>query len=638
MAAPPPKPQLVGKEYVGYTLHIGLVLATLSLAALVCTICCIFYSMKESFDENYSLIILPSIPLYTGGHFSVKAVYTTVHFLLNLLGSLIVAASFYLQQLCASPSYQIIRQAVTRDGGDVPFGSPLPTTLSLFRRRTPAIWVWLLLLLTSLVMHLCLNGAIGFQYHQPNYMVDVKRSGDLNPIFFRLENWTNATASQCQTDLRSLLAFNVDISNITLIVDDSAPTNYLDYFGSVIETGPNGTQLNPNWTYIKYCFENKIPQVCTMTARWAPMAVFTGVLIVKSMVVLLSVTFVSHFHQPLYTSIGDILQLATQHREVATVPSSDALKDGPLIRPLSTTDPAVRGVVRKLAWWRLMLTSDWICYAFQLVSFGIVIFAIYDSTVAYFLLYSTSSIITVILAQGFGTPEKLLWTYRLGSSAAIMTSSQLTALVFLANSTQVWLAICVFCVNNHVTRNWLEADWRGYYMRQQKPRVTPDLVADPSGVRKPRKVSPLPYSATLCQLAVGALCHWLLSEAFFVVEAVLRPTGYNVSIITFYVTHSPAAIALGGLCFFVLLVIMTVFMCIGIRTEMPVMNGSVRVVLASCTRLTGFASQGIAWGEISESESENVAGFGAQVKALAPGSYGRVTIVGDAGRKRRKWF
>jgi len=52
---------------------------------------------------------------------------------------------------------------------------------------------------------------------------------------------------------------------------------------------------------------------------------------------------------------------------------------------------------------------------------------------------------------------------------------------------------------------------------------------------------------------------------------------------------------------------------------MPVMNGSVRVVLASCTKLTVFPEGGIGWGDISD-DNERVAGFGGSVGALVDGA------------------
>ena len=630
MAVDPP--QLVGKQYVGFSLPIGLTLATFSLLSLVFTICCTFYSLKEAFDENFPLIVLPSIPLYTGGHLAVRALYTVSHLMLNVFGSMIVAMSSYLQQLCAAPSYQVIRTAVSSDGGDIPFGSPVPTIVSLFhrfRRSVPVICVWILLLTTSLVMHLCLNGIIGFQYHMQTYYANIIPANELNPILFTLENWTNATATQCQTDLRTIVgAFNVEIANITLIVDDAAPVDLVDYFGSVT----NGTQLNPNWNYIRYCFENKIPPICTLTARWARLAVFTGVLILKSIVVLISVTYMSHFRQPLYTSIGELLQLAIHNTDARIVPATEALQDGPLIRHLSKTKPAVRGVVRKLAWWRLMLISDWACYGFLLFSFAWAIFALYESTIVYLPVYSTRNIFKVFIAQGFGTPERPLWTYNFGGTDNIVTSSQLTALVFLANSDQLWLAIGVFCANNYYTRIWLEGDWRKYYMRHRNPRVSRDMLSDPIGTKKPRKMAPAPYWITIMQLSLGAAAHWLLSEAFFVVEAFYRPPGSTLSDIQFYVTHSPGVMAIGGLCFFTFIIFITAHMLIPKWREMPVMNGSVRVVLASGTRLTRFGTEGIAWGMVDEKGEVKEAGFAPVVSPLTPGNYGGTTIVDDGTR------
>lgn len=630
-------PELVGKPYIGFSLPIGLILGGSSLVALAVTVVFTFYSLKEAFEQKSTLIILPSIPLYTGGHVAVRAWYTVAHLLLNIIGSVIVAMSFYLQQLCTSPTYQVIRGAVRSDGGDVPFGTPVRTIINLFgrfRRSIPVICVWTLLLITSLVMHICLNGVIGFQYDIQTYYLDIIPANELNPILFTLANWTNATAPECQTDLRTLIgAFNVDISNITLIVDDTAPIDYLDYW-NITESGPNGTQSNPNWSSIRYCFVNKTPAVCTLTARWAPLAVFTGILILKSIVALISLTYMSHFHHPLYSSIGELLQLAIHDPNVRTVPATESLRDGPLILR-SSKNTRVRGVVRKLAWWRLMLISDWVCYGFQLFSFGGIIFALYESTIAYFVVYSTKDIFEIFTAQGFGTPERPLWTYHLGPGIDdIITSGQLTALIFLANSPQLWLAICVFCANNHITRIWLEGDWRRYYVKQRKPRVSQEMVPDRSGVKKPRKLGPMPFWLAMApQLVVGAMAHWLMSEAFFVVEAMYRTPGSTLSIIQFYVTHSPGVMALGALSFFTFLMCITIHMLIVKRREMPVMNGSVRVVLASCAHLRTFEKDGIRWGTLTE-ENRKEAGFGTIVTSLTPGDYGSTTLI-DHGVKAK---
>lgn len=624
-------PQLAAKGYVGYSLELAIALAVLSLVALPLTFCCIIWSLKEALEKEYGDVIVPSVVLFTRSCDVARIASIIIHFIVNLIGSVIVGISLYLQQLCASPTYQAIREEITSGSGDIQFGSPLPLAIRLFRRCRPLISLWLFLMLTSLVLHLSLNGAVGFQFNTLFLWGQVLRADGINPLLFELEHWTNITGTQCQTQLKQL-STNANLANITLVVDQSGSINWEDYT-SIEEYWPNGTiYLNPNLVHIEYCFVNQVPEICSVTARWAPLTLFTAALLFKSIVVLISLTYVSHFHQPLYNSIGDILNLAVQRPEVAVVPANECLVDSSRARGVSRPDASLaltRALSRKIAWWRLMLTSDWICYAWQLFSLGAMIFAIYESTVAYFPLYSTRNIFTIFIGQGFGTPFRLLWTYTFGNDGIQLSSSQLTLLVFMANSVQVWVAISIFCANNHITRTWLETDWRGYYMRYRCPRVSSDTGRKGIGIRKPR-VLQLPYLVTITQIGLGAVAHGLASQAFFVVETSgPRVTVYGAveNVLDFYVTHSPGVMAIGGLFVFILLTIMTIFMFVGRRTSMPVMNGSVRVVLASCTKLKGFPDDGIAWGDISEADDQKVAGFGGHVEPLDTGYYGKVNVV-----------
>jgi hypothetical protein len=169
-------------------------------------------------------------------------------------------------------------------------------------------------------------------------------------------------------------------------------------------------------------------------------------------------------------------------------------------------------------------------------------------------------------------------------------------------------------------------------MRYKRPRVSSDTGQKGTGIRKPRFLIQLPYTVTITQMALGAVLHWLLSQAFFIVETSgpqVTVYGEVENVLDFYITHSPGAIGIGGLVMFVLLTIMTIFMFIGRRASMPVMNGSLRVVLASCTKLNGFPDGGIAWGYISETDDQKVAGFGDHVEQLEPGHYGEVDILFD---------
>jgi len=183
-------------------------------------------------------------------------------------------------------------------------------------------------------------------------------------------------------------------------------------------------------------------------------------------------------------------------------------------------------------------------------------------------------------------------------------------------------------ITDHMNRVWLENDWRSYYLRLKRPRVSWDNHTPGRYVRKPRFLQ-APYGITICLFACGAASHWLTSESFFVVEISatlnreIEPASKAQRALIFYLTHSPAPMALGALLVAVGMCCFTVHLLVPRRTAMPMMNGSVRVVLASCTRLTGFPAGGIAWGEISENNEERVAGFGALVRPLSYGeNYG----------------
>jgi len=104
---------------------------------------------------------LPSFPLFQGNCSSMQRVNAGIHLLLNLLATVVIGISMYIQQLCTSPTREDISTAI-KAGGDVDFGSNLP--FQLFRRwkkRKIVCLVWIVLILTSLPIHLTSNASIG---------------------------------------------------------------------------------------------------------------------------------------------------------------------------------------------------------------------------------------------------------------------------------------------------------------------------------------------------------------------------------------------------------------------------------------------------------------------------------------------
>src|SRR2546430_2568336 len=71
-----------------------------------------------------------------------------VHVLLNLLGSLVLAFSNFLQQICTSPTLSDVKYELSTRG-DVNFGSNIPLSFLKRKSQKRLMPVWLLLVLSS---------------------------------------------------------------------------------------------------------------------------------------------------------------------------------------------------------------------------------------------------------------------------------------------------------------------------------------------------------------------------------------------------------------------------------------------------------------------------------------------------------
>ena len=613
-AEPAPQQQipLSGKTYVDYAYKLAYFLAITCFLSLCLTFFSVHRSLTDAVRQIYDFSILPSFALFTGECHRLFGWNIGIHFVVNILGSVIFGISAYVQQLCTTPNYHDIHDGIRPDSGDVQFGSILPFEL-LRRHKKKRFVVWLLLIITSLPIHFVLNSAFGYLYQVHQLSASVVNLENVDALPYSVASWTNITGSDCRDFCNQVFGGNPDVLNITLVVNNTGSLNVFDYF---TYSTPNGSWVtNENLQYIEYCFENRITAQCSITLRWAPLLIFSGSLSVKVAVILLSLRHLSHLNEPLYNSIGDLLDLANSNSII--LPTSECLLDKKSTSRKTCreqTPSGVRAQRRKIRYFRLMGISEHIFYLFQLFSLSWVWVAIYSSTVSYLPIYSAHSIFTVLLQAGFGTPFRVLWELPILFGA--LDSWQLTFLVFIANSPQLWFSIWVFLVNNHIVRIWLETDWRSYYLRLKRPRISRDTNNSEPGVRKPR-VLQLPYFVTFGTMSFAAVGHWLISESFFVVET----TGlYGAQQqLRFHLTHSPGPIAIGALLFSIVLLCLIINLFVGRWTWMPIMNGSVRVVLASCLRLKGFPAGGIAWGDVSDSQ-ERMAGFAGIVGPLLKGA------------------
>jgi len=126
-------PRLSGKKYVDYSFRLAVILGIVSLFFICVSAYSIHRSLTHTLKPTYKPLILPSVVIFGGNCAHLRFVNDGLHFVVNVLGSLIVGISAYLEQICTSPTYRDIVNGIRQEGGDVLFGSSLP--VALFRRR-----------------------------------------------------------------------------------------------------------------------------------------------------------------------------------------------------------------------------------------------------------------------------------------------------------------------------------------------------------------------------------------------------------------------------------------------------------------------------------------------------------------------
>lgn len=146
--------------------------------------------------------------------------------LINVIASIGLAASNYLQQICSSPSLSEIEKHL-KAGRDVIFGSNSP--LAVYRLKNTVLTVlWTSLILTSLPLHLLVNGVVGYAIYivaADSSAIEIPVRGNATiPEYAR--NWTSISSDNCAQFLVRSIAYVTDFNNITILVYENASTPF----------------------------------------------------------------------------------------------------------------------------------------------------------------------------------------------------------------------------------------------------------------------------------------------------------------------------------------------------------------------------------------------------------------------------
>ena len=517
------------------------------------------------------------------------------HFFVNVVGAVILGLSNYIQQMCASPNIEDVSKGFQRRE-DIQFGSNSPTAVFRMGQRWLSV-AWIALILTSLPLHLTLNGITGFAAKSiaaHRTALTTSQVAELTPTQL---SWDNVSADTCASLLISSRAHVTSFINITIIIHEGLPSDAVSYYNG------SGENYYANPSDIINCYVEMVPSECELTVRWFPLLGTTFAILAKAVIVSILIRRNSHFQKPQFSTLGDMIYLATRHPELRRfLPES-----GP------PRGAVFEGVYRRkrIPWRKSLGILDATAASFWWIT-GIAV-----TTIGTYLWYSIAGGLSLsdrMKRFGLGTEDPATSLVSGTTGHPFQQGLPFPVEVIVANLPQVWSTIAYLTWNNQITRIWLEQEWRSFYRSHQRPRVS--ISSREPGIQSARWFQ-LPYWLTVLLMSISVLLHWLVSQTLFVVEIYFSDATLAS---VFHLHYSPLALISVGTLAMALVFGITVYYVIPTRTWMPLMAGSTRVVFDSCFRLpsTGLPRSGIGWGDIS-TEEERLAGFGGVVARMVEG-------------------
>lgn len=600
----------VKRRKVGYVNTALCATIVILISAVVALIAAAVVLLKTRNKGDGDLLSNQSIRLMTGScDTNMKTINQVVHFGVNLAGTIILGCSNYLQSICASPNiFQITKQL--REKKNVTFGSNSPR--SVMNRGLWLILFWLILVFTSIPLHIMINGIMGYAVTPINAgcqaVQDTSTAIPTPPDYAR--NWTIVTSDQCAQLLLSSIAYVTDFNNITIFVNPnpSIPFGFYDDFFH--EAGQYQSYV-PKASDISICYVQEAASQCQLTVRWFPLVVTAGGLFLKFVISILFLFYNDHFRYRVFNCLGDMIALGARHPPLR----SYARNRNPLQGQYDTM---------KIKWKEALGILDaLVVVAWALFGICVTLFGVYLwITVGKHMSWSERW-----KRYGLGTVDPETSIVPGNAHYQDANPNTFPVLVLIANTPQLFFSISYLFWNNQITRIYMEHEWRSYYeTKAKKPRVSYLIEEGDHRRYKTSRYLQLPTTFTVIWMLINSVMHWLLSQTLFVVEILPgRETPAN-----FYLNYSPPAIFAIGFIVTVVVICMIIFFFWPQKSKMPLMNGSLLVVLQSCLHLKGddVPVGGISWGDISRYAGDGkmrLAGFGPSVDKMEVGAeYGAV--------------
>ncbi|KAH0351248.1 hypothetical protein KCU83_g4597, partial [Aureobasidium melanogenum] len=443
--------------------------------------------------------------LYQGSCSTSKHINTGTHVVMNVLSTLLLGASNFCMTVLSSPTRKEVDYWHSRK---VPMDIGINSVRDLFKvsitRRIP----WLVLVCTSVPLHLFFNSAIYSATSTYTYTASVVTDDFFDGQFWTLDGlvWESASISLPVTDPKEYIAWmsevqagKIDLDRLEnkecvepyatpwlanranlIMATSSGKKNVTTYnnnslivaWGGVYSNDvmawvqdaqyPNGSTLGFTSTIqVEYCLSQKVPERCTVEssiAIWATMICLVAVklcCLLWTLLVLEDEPMVvpgdcvaSFLHRPDLTTLGACLWPADKFRKNSTWMGE--------LRWDSDTMPW-RAAVGSRQWTScLLLSIATMVTATILLGMG---------------LQTSDSTSSDLFRMGFGDPNlrfSLSSTFGAGSNSALA----LICAVLLANTPQLLITFVYFTYNSVFTSMVMASEWSQFAFQRKPLRVS----------------------------------------------------------------------------------------------------------------------------------------------------------------------
>ncbi|RYN73777.1 hypothetical protein AA0120_g12565 [Alternaria tenuissima] len=465
-----------------------------------------------------------SAVLYEGSCETTKNLNIGVHLIINIFSSAILSGSNYTMQCLSSPTRSEVDNAHAR-GTWLDIGVPSIRNLrSIAKRR---LWIWLLLGVSSIPLHLFYNSVIF-----------TTLSGNSYFVYITNEAWLSSSNSLVVPDSGGGEIFDYASGGEITITGGQDATNLdpyswicgdslkcLKYYTSstlghrceeyeFCDVDALGIRNNPqNWTLnqrkVDYCLSTKTEEHCKLrlNATIAALVIFTN--FCKALLII--ITYFST-REHLLLGIGDAIVSFLSHPDPVTEGSSLLSKDdatphqkfssssfGP--RPFHLSRKRWLAAVSR----RRTITIFTTAALSLIICSALLIYASFNMKGA-----KPSDIWTL----GFGQPsENTLITFA-GIRRRMIRTAGLLSNVLIANTPQLVLSFIYFSCNAHLTSMLAAREWSSFAKTRKGLRVH----THPRGAQRATYFLQLPWRYSAPMILAGALLHWLASQSIFVVS------------------------------------------------------------------------------------------------------------------------